>query len=156
MPPGGHIIEGIIPICAHNDGIDRQGFHVPDEAGQDVCDLRVGGRDGLHHRGGSQPVVTANHRHGVGCDVRANHRYRKCQAKQHHEAGRSQSREPPSVVGRTIASGELKAHPHMLRALANKGQDTRAIQGSLGHPSITSTAVYRALAPNRFKDFWRE
>jgi site-specific recombinase XerD len=56
---------------------------------------------------------------------------------------------------------KLKAHPHMLRhacgyALANKGHDTRAIQGWLGHRSITSTAVYTALAPNRFKDFWRD
>jgi integrase len=56
---------------------------------------------------------------------------------------------------------ELKVHPHMLRhacgyALANKGHDTRAIQGWLGHRSITSTAVYTALAPNRFKDFWRD
>src|SRR5260221_6119675 len=56
---------------------------------------------------------------------------------------------------------ELKAHPHMLRhacgyALANKGHDTRAIQGWLGHRSITSTAVYTALAPNRARDFWRE
>jgi type 1 fimbriae regulatory protein FimB/type 1 fimbriae regulatory protein FimE len=56
---------------------------------------------------------------------------------------------------------QLKAHPHMLRhacgyALANKGHDTRAIQGWLGHRSITSTAVYTALAPNRFRDFWRE
>jgi site-specific recombinase XerD len=46
---------------------------------------------------------------------------------------------------------ELKAHPHMLRhacyALANKGHDTRAIQGWLGPRSITSTAVYTALAP---------
>jgi site-specific recombinase XerD len=55
---------------------------------------------------------------------------------------------------------ELKAHPHMLRhacgyALANKGHDTRAIQGWLGHRSISSTAIYTALAPNRFKDFWR-
>ena len=55
---------------------------------------------------------------------------------------------------------KLKAHPHMLRhacgyALANKGHDTRAIQGWLGHRSITSTAVYTALAPSRFKDFWR-
>jgi site-specific recombinase XerD len=41
-------------------------------------------------------------------------------------------------------------------ALANKGHDTRAIQGWLGHRSITSTAAYTALAPNRFKDFWRE
>jgi site-specific recombinase XerD len=37
-------------------------------------------------------------------------------------------------------------------ALANKGHDTRAIQGWLGH---RSTAVYKALAPNRFIDFWR-
>jgi site-specific recombinase XerD len=56
---------------------------------------------------------------------------------------------------------ELKAHPHTLRhacgyALANKGHDTRAIQGWLGHRSITSTAVYTALVPNRFTDFWRE
>jgi site-specific recombinase XerD len=55
----------------------------------------------------------------------------------------------------------LKAHPHMLRhacgyALANKGHDTWAIQAWLGHRSITSTAVYTALAPNRFKDFWRD
>jgi integrase len=54
----------------------------------------------------------------------------------------------------------IKAHPHMLRhacgfALANKGHDTRAIQGWLGHRSITSTAIYTALAPGRFKDFWR-
>jgi type 1 fimbriae regulatory protein FimB/type 1 fimbriae regulatory protein FimE len=41
-------------------------------------------------------------------------------------------------------------------ALANKGHDTRAIQGWLGRRSITSTAVYTALAPNRFKDFWRD
>jgi site-specific recombinase XerD len=55
-----------------------------------------------------------------------------------------------------VAGLELKAHAHMLRhacgyALANKGYDTRAI-----HRSITSTAVYTALAPNRFKDFWRD
>jgi hypothetical protein len=61
---------------------------------------------------------------------------------------------------RGIPGLELKAHPHMLRhacgyALANKGHDTRAIQGWLGHRSITSTAVYTALARNRFKDFWR-
>jgi site-specific recombinase XerD len=39
-------------------------------------------------------------------------------------------------------------------ALANKGHDTRAIQGWLGHRSITSTAIYTALVPNRFRDFW--
>jgi integrase len=67
------------------------------------------------------------------------------------------------MIERAAASSglELKAHPHMLRhacgyALANKGHDTRAIQGWLGHRSITSTAVYTALAPNRFKNFWRD
>ena len=39
-------------------------------------------------------------------------------------------------------------------ALANKGHDKRAIQHWLGHRSITSTVVYPALAPNRFKDFY--
>jgi site-specific recombinase XerD len=33
--------------------------------------------------------------------------------------------------------------------------DTRAIQGWLGYQSITSAAVYTALVPNLFKDFWR-
>src|SRR5271163_1976966 len=69
----------------------------------------------------------------------------------------------PREIERAAAGAglELKAHPHMLRhacgyALANKGHDTRAIQGWLGHRSITGTAVYTALAPNRFKDFWRD
>jgi integrase len=60
------------------------------------------------------------------------------------------------MIERAAAGAELevRAHPHTLRhacgyALANKGHDTRAIQGWLGHRSITSTAVYTALAPNR-------
>jgi integrase len=67
------------------------------------------------------------------------------------------------MLGRAAATArlEIKAHPHMLRhacgyALANKGHDTRAIQGWLGHRSITSTAAYTALAPGRFRDFWRD
>jgi len=40
--------------------------------------------------------------------------------------------------------------------LARQSRTGEAIQGVLGHRSITSTAVYTALAPNRFKDFWRE
>jgi integrase len=66
------------------------------------------------------------------------------------------------MVERAGAAGlEMKAHPHMLReacgyALANRGYDARAIQAWLGNRSITSTAVYTALAPNQFKDFWRE
>jgi type 1 fimbriae regulatory protein FimE len=52
-------------------------------------------------------------------------------------------------------------HSHMLRhscgyKLANDGQDTRAIQHYLGHRSIASTVRYTALAPDRFKNFWRD
>jgi type 1 fimbriae regulatory protein FimB/type 1 fimbriae regulatory protein FimE len=51
-------------------------------------------------------------------------------------------------------------HPHMLRhatgyALANKGTDTRTLQGYLGHRSIQSTVRYTELAPGRFKNLWR-
>jgi site-specific recombinase XerD len=66
------------------------------------------------------------------------------------------------MLERAAAAGpELKAHPHLLLracgyALANKGHDTRGIQGWLGQRSITSTAVCTALAPNRFRDFWRD
>ena len=52
-------------------------------------------------------------------------------------------------------------HSHMLRhstgyKLANDGQDTRAIQAYLGHRSILSTQRYTALAPDRFKRFWKD
>jgi integrase len=54
----------------------------------------------------------------------------------------------------------FKAHPHMLRhacgyALANRGTDTRTLQGYLGHRSIQSTVRYAELAPGRFKNIWR-
>ena len=54
----------------------------------------------------------------------------------------------------------FKIHPHMLRhatgyALANKGVDTRTLQGYLGHRSIQSTVRYTELAPGRFKNIWR-
>jgi len=61
-----------------------------------------------------------------------------------------------------IAAGlGLKVHPHMLRhacgyALANKGRDTRALQAYLGHSNIQHTVRYTELAPDRFKDFWRD
>jgi type 1 fimbriae regulatory protein FimB/type 1 fimbriae regulatory protein FimE len=52
-------------------------------------------------------------------------------------------------------------HPHMLRhacgfALANKGHDTRALQAYLGHKNIQHTVRYTEMAPDRFRDFWRE
>ena len=75
---------------------------------------------------------------------------------------------PLSVAGyqRMIARAGAAArfpfliHSHMLRhscgyKLANDGHDTRAIQGYLGHRSIVSTQRYTALAPDRFKNFWK-
>jgi len=66
------------------------------------------------------------------------------------------------IVARAgMLAGIAHAHPHMLRHatgfyLASQGQDTRAIQGYLGHRAITSTAVYTALAPGRYRDFWKD
>ena len=67
------------------------------------------------------------------------------------------------MVARTgeAAGFPFLVHSHMLRhscgyKLANDGQDTRAIQRYLGHRSITSTVRYTALAPDRFKGFWKD
>lgn len=59
------------------------------------------------------------------------------------------------------AGFKFTIHPHMLRHstgfyLANKGHDTRAIQAYLGHANIMHTVKYTELAPNRFKDFWKD
>jgi integrase len=66
------------------------------------------------------------------------------------------------LIERAGAEAKLpfKAHPHMLRhatgyALANRGVDTRTLQGFLGHRSIQSTVRYTELAPGRFKNIWR-
>jgi len=63
-------------------------------------------------------------------------------------------------VGRE-AKMPFPVHPHMLRhglgyKLAADGQDTRAIQLYLGHKSITHTAHYTALSPERFKSFFKD
>jgi integrase len=76
---------------------------------------------------------------------------------------------PLSVAGyqRMVARAGAAAgfpfliHSHMLRhscgyKLANDGHDTRAIQAYLGHRSIVSTQRYTALAPGRFKNFWKD
>src|SRR5262245_20234344 len=52
-------------------------------------------------------------------------------------------------------------HPHMLRhstgyKLANQGEDTRSPAHYLGHRNLQSTARYTALAPDRFKGFWKD
>jgi integrase len=55
----------------------------------------------------------------------------------------------------------IKAHAHMLRhacgyKLANDGHDTRSLQAYLGHKNIQNTTRYTALAPDRFKGFWKD
>jgi site-specific recombinase XerD len=64
-------------------------------------------------------------------------------------------------AARSAGLEDLKVHPHMLRhacgyVLANRGVDTRALQGYLGHRNIQHTVRYTELAPGRFKDFWRD
>ena len=59
------------------------------------------------------------------------------------------------------AKMQFPIHPHMLRhgcgyALANAGHDTRALQAWLGHRNIQHTVRYTELAPDRFKNFWRD
>lgn len=61
------------------------------------------------------------------------------------------------IVKRAGEAGGLPfpVHPHMLRhargfLLAQRGTDTRAIQGYLGHADIKSTVVYTELSPSRF------
>jgi len=67
------------------------------------------------------------------------------------------------MVERAAVSARLaiKAHAHMLRhacgyKLANDGHDTRSLQAYLGHKNIQNTTRYTALAPDRFKGFWRD
>ena len=69
-----------------------------------------------------------------------------------------------------VAAGlGIKAHAHMLRdqgeralrhacgyKLANDGVDTRSLQAYLGHRNIRNTTRYTALAPDRFKSFWKD
>jgi site-specific recombinase XerD len=57
--------------------------------------------------------------------------------------------------GKAAGLDSLAIHPHMLRHacgydLANRGNDTRLIQGFLGHQNIQHTVRYTELAPNRF------
>jgi type 1 fimbriae regulatory protein FimB/type 1 fimbriae regulatory protein FimE len=68
-----------------------------------------------------------------------------------------------TIVARAGAKAELgfPTHPHMLRHacgfhLANAGHDTRAIQAWLGHRNIQHTVRYTELAPDKFKNFFRE
>ena len=40
--------------------------------------------------------------------------------------------------------------------LANDGHDTRALQYYMGHKNIMHTVRYTEMAPDRFKDFWKD
>jgi site-specific recombinase XerD len=40
--------------------------------------------------------------------------------------------------------------------LANRGEDTRAIQSYMGHANIKNTVIYTELSPLRFKNFWHD
>jgi type 1 fimbriae regulatory protein FimB/type 1 fimbriae regulatory protein FimE len=67
------------------------------------------------------------------------------------------------MVQRTGKAAKLPftVHPHMLRhstgyKLANQGEDTRSLAHYLGHRNLQSTARYTALAPDRFKGFWKD
>jgi site-specific recombinase XerD len=55
----------------------------------------------------------------------------------------------------------IPVHCHKLRhgygyALANAGHETRAIRAWMGHKNIQHTVRYTELAPDRFKNFWRD
>lgn len=60
-----------------------------------------------------------------------------------------------------VAKLAFPVHPHMLRhacgyKLANEGHDTRSLQQYLGHKNIQHTVRYTELAPDRFKNFFRD
>jgi integrase len=60
-----------------------------------------------------------------------------------------------------VADLGIKVHAHMLRhacgfKLANDGVDTRSLASYLGHRNLQNTAIYSALAPGRFKGFFRD
>ncbi len=55
----------------------------------------------------------------------------------------------------------IKVHAHMLRhstgfKLANDGHDTQSLQAFFGHRNIQNTTRYTALAPGRFRNFWKD
>jgi site-specific recombinase XerD len=60
-----------------------------------------------------------------------------------------------------VAELPFTVHPHMLRhakgyQLAQRGVDTRTIQGFLGHRDIKSTVVYTELDPSRYAGLERD
>jgi integrase len=67
------------------------------------------------------------------------------------------------IIARAGDAADIKfpVHPHMLRhskgyQLANRGEDTRAIQAYMGHKNIQHTVLYAKLNAPRFKGFGRD
>lgn len=72
-------------------------------------------------------------------------------------------RQVRTIIARAGEAAGIKfpVHPHMLRhskgyQLAAKGEDTRAIQGYLGHKVIQHTVLYTKLDSRRYKGFGRD
>jgi type 1 fimbriae regulatory protein FimB/type 1 fimbriae regulatory protein FimE len=64
-------------------------------------------------------------------------------------------------VGKAAGMQALRVHPHALRhgtgfKLANDGIDTRSLAAFLGHRNIQNSVRYAEMAPNRFKNFWKD
>jgi site-specific recombinase XerD len=67
----------------------------------------------------------------------------------------------PAVVAGEAAKLPFPIHPHMLRhltgyKLANDGHDTRALQHYMEHKNIMHTVRCTEMAPDRFKNFWKD
>jgi type 1 fimbriae regulatory protein FimB/type 1 fimbriae regulatory protein FimE len=61
----------------------------------------------------------------------------------------------------STAADYMSAEPSMLRhstgyKLANDGHDTLALQHYMGHKNIMHTVRYTDMAPDRFKNFWKD
>jgi integrase len=136
----------------------------------EVCDLQWHqidlGAGRLHVRRSKRGTPSVHPLQGD--EIRALRRLRREQAPSPHVFGseRGAPMAPKSFHALIVRLG-LRAnmpfpiHPHMLRhacgfALANAGHDTRALQAWLGHRNIQHTVRYTELAPDRFKDFWRD
>ena len=71
-----------------------------------------------------------------------------------------ESPSPPLCLSQSVVHHYPLPDAHMLRhargyKLANDGHDARAIQAYLGHRNIQNATRYTALAPERFREFFR-
>ena len=140
----------------------RHGLRASEVCGLQWSDVEF--ESGTLHLRRSKGGTTSTHPL-LGDELRAL-RALKREAKSPLSSSASGAHHSPSGLQKLIeragieAKMPFKVHPHMLRhacgfVLANKGTDTRTLQGYLGHRSIQSTVRYTELAPGRFKDLWR-